>query len=134
MFKDVFGIRAGGDFAVLPDQLSIRAGAFYETPAQRSNEYQNIDFMAEWRLGLAAGGTYRLHYGSAEHRHPIDLMAGYEHMFVGTSTNLTQTGSAGIPAISGDVSPPQYRTAWSVNLGTITNSVNVINVGASIGF
>jgi long-subunit fatty acid transport protein len=130
-FQDVFGLRAGGDFSILPDQLSVRAGAFYETPAQRSSEYQNIDFMAEWRLGLAAGGTYRLHYGSAEHRHPIDLMAGYEHMFVGTSTNLSQNC---IPAISGDASAPQYRTAWPINLGTITNSVNVINVGASIAF
>jgi long-subunit fatty acid transport protein len=132
MFKDVFGVRAGGDFNVLPDQLAIRAGAFFETAAQ-DPQYQNIDFMGSWRLGLAAGGTYRLHFGSSERKHPLDLMAGYEHMFVGTMSN-TNPNAPGIPAISGDVSAPQYRTAWPINLGTITNSVNVINVGASLGF
>ena len=129
-FKDVFGVRVGGDVNVLPDRLAVRGGGFYETRAQ-DPQYQNIDFMGSWRLGLAAGATYRIRFGSGERKHPLDLMAGYEHMWVGTTTN---DGPNGIYAISGDVSPPQYRTAWPVNLGTITNAVNVINVGASLGF
>src|SRR5690606_23453348 len=38
-YKDVFGVRAGGDYNVLPDRLALRAGAYFETAAVR-DEFQ----------------------------------------------------------------------------------------------
>ncbi len=141
-FQDVFGVRVGGDYNVLPDQLAVRAGAFFETQAAQQ-QYQNIDFDAAARFGVALGGTYRLHLGE----HPLDLMAGYGHVFFGTLSN-TDPKAAGLHGLTGEpcqggasqvngVCPggnQAYRTPWAINLGTITSSIDVINVGAAIGF
>jgi long-subunit fatty acid transport protein len=35
-FRDVVGVRLGGDYNILPDQLTISAGAFFETQAANS--------------------------------------------------------------------------------------------------
>ncbi len=146
-FKDVFGVRVGGDYNVLPDQLAIRAGAFFETAAADST-YQNIDFVASDRIGFALGGTYRIKFSESNTRggNALDIMAGYGHVFFGT---LTNNGPQGLNALSGEQcaagSTPQaggtcsngntqYRSLWPVNLGTITSAINVINVGASYRF
>ncbi len=144
-FKDVFGVRLGGDYNVLPDQLALRAGGFFESAAA-VQQYQNIDFDAASRFGVALGGTYRFRIGD----HPLDLMAGYGHVFFANLTN-TNPSAPGLAGLTGEVCPggagnrvansntctqgnQQYRTPWAVNLGTITSSIDVINVGASFGF
>jgi len=140
-YKDVFGVRLGGDYVVLPDQLAVRAGGFYETAAGDST-YQNVDFAASWRLGLAAGATYRVRFGNGS---ALDVMGGFAHVFVGTQENR---GPDGVRAIAGTPCNPtasspgstcpdgqeKYRTNWAVNLGTITNSINVFNLGATYRF
>jgi long-chain fatty acid transport protein len=144
-FRDVFGVRLGGDYNVLPDQLAVRAGAFFESKAADST-YQDIDFDAAMRVGLAVGGTYRIRLG-AEKRQAIELMLAYGHVFFGSLDNSDPNGP-GQPALTGQ--PCQgglgnaqsgcqngatpYRTPWPANLGTITSSIDVINVGASYKF
>jgi len=147
-FKDVFGVRVGGDYNVLPDQLAIRGGAFFETRAQ-DPQYQNIDLMGAERFGLALGGTYRLRMGP-EKKNALEFSLGYGHIFVGTLSN-NQVNGQGIPALAGTpcvngqpangqctntngTTTQAYRSIWPVNLGTITNSINVINVGATYRF
>lgn len=145
-FKDVFGVRVGGDYNVLPDQLALRAGAFFESKGQDST-YQNIDFDGAMRFGLALGGTYKIPLG-AEKRQAVELMLAYGHVFFATLDNNNPNGP-GLPALVGrpcldggaqnaDGSCKNggqpYRTFWPVNLGTITSSINVINVGASYRF
>jgi len=137
-FRDVFGVRLGGDYNVLPDKLAIRAGAFFETQAANS-VYQNIDFDGAMRFGLALGGTLRL-------AKSFDVMLGYGHVFFGTLNN-DNPSAQGLPALAGTQclngntagsgcanGGQPYRTAWPVNLGTITSSINVINVGFSYKF
>jgi hypothetical protein len=116
------------------------------TETQAANSvYQNIDFDGADRFGIAAGGQYRIHFGS-ENQHALDLMAGYGHVFFGTLNN-DNPNAQGLPALTGiscstgqTPSGPcsdggqRYRTPWPINLGTITSSINVINVGASYRF
>ncbi len=156
-FNDVIGVRLGGDFNAIPNRLAVRAGTFFESQATSADSkgnatYMNTDFMGGARVGLALGATVRIPLkknalpteGGA-----LELSAGYMHMFV---TNLTNDGSGGgIHALAGtacqtpspptngmctDVTPsyPQYRSSWLANLGTITNALDVINVGASYRF
>ncbi len=75
----------------------------------------------------------------------IDVMGGFSHVFVGTQENR---GPAGVRAIAGTPCNPtasspgntcpdgqeKYRTNWPINLGTITNSINVFNLGATYRF
>ena len=141
-FRDVFGVRIGGDYNVLPDRLAVRAGGFFETSAADPT-YQNIDFDGADRVGLAAGATYRIALGS----HAIDVMAAYGHVFFGTLGN-SNPASPGLPGLTGTACNPastasgstcpdgnlKYRTNWPVNLGTITSSIDVLNIGASYRF
>ena len=155
-YRDVLGVRVGGDVNVLPDQLALRAGVFYETSAQ-DKQYQNIDFVGAWKMGLALGGTYRIHFhkGDPEKKSALELSAGFGHVFVGeqNNNNPSAAGVAGLagtacnPATTGNtpgdncvnpatgqVTGQKYRTNWPVNLGTITNSFNMINVGLAYRF
>jgi long-chain fatty acid transport protein len=145
-FKDAFGFRFGGDYNVLPDQLTLRAGTFFETKAQ-DKTFQNIDFAGGWKLGLALGGTYRIKLNE-ERGNAIDIMLGYAHVFVGTMDNKDPNND-GLRGLAGTACNPssndqpgptcsdgqtKYRSNWPVNLGTITNAINVINVGVAYRF
>lgn len=146
-YKDVFGIRIGGDYNVLPDRLALRAGSFFETSAGGS-KYQNLDFNPQARVGFALGGTYRVRLGDEPSSSALEFSLGYGHVFFMTREEDNRNAQ-GLPGLSGtscvnggEVSGLQscrdgnvrYRTAWPVNLGTITNAINVINVGASYRF
>jgi long-subunit fatty acid transport protein len=142
-YRDVIGVRLGGDVNVLPDKLAVRAGGFFETQATNST-YQNIDFMGGARVGLSLGGTWRIRL-SKEKSRAIELHAGFMHMFVFDTTN---TGTDGVGALAGSAcngsiavggnlcsnGREQYRTNWPVNLGTISHQMSAINVGASYRF
>ncbi len=159
-YNDVFGVRLGGDYNAIPNKLAIRAGAFFESAAARSFNGQNIymatDFMSGNRFGLSLGATLRIPLkkdAPPTQGGAIELSAGYMHMFVtdlsndGTQTD-TATGQGGIRALAGtacESGTPNasnvcsngvqaFRTSWYANLGTITNSLDVINVGASYRF
>jgi long-chain fatty acid transport protein len=154
-FKDVYGVHLGGDYNVLPDQLAVRAGTYFQTAAQ-SSEWQNIDFVGQTEIGIAAGATYRVHF-NPEHKNALEISVGLGHTFIGTSTdngnNPTNSGLKGlagtacntaVPANAGQNTAPAsgvcgsgsqaFRSEWPVNLGTITNSFTQINLGLSYRF
>ncbi len=146
-FKDVFGVRVGGDYNVVPDKLAVRGGGFIESSG-RTPELQSIDFAPSSRFGLALGGTYRLRFGEGDKTSALEFMLGYSHIFFAdqSRTDPNASGLSGIAGTSCNGSAPiagtqkcddgatRYRTKWPVNLGTITNSMNVINVGAAYRF
>ena len=114
-FQDVWGARLGGDYNVLPDQLAIRAGAYFQTAAQPA-QYQNIDFVGQQEVGIAAGGTYRIHLGSAPKKNAFEISLGIGHTFIANSTNNTQRASRGSRArratrATETASPPRGATA-----------------------
>lgn len=147
-FKDVLGVRVGGDYNVLPDRLALRAGAFFESAAGRP-EFQHVDFAASQRIGFALGGTYRIRLGNDSTRaDAVEIMVGYGHTFFADQSREDPNAS-GIRAIAGTPCPgdatvtgpgtcsdgtQRYRTRWPVNLGTISNAVNVVNVGVAYRF
>ncbi len=152
-FKDVFGVRLGGDYNVLPDQLALRGGVFAETNGQ-DQQYQSIDFAGAARFGFALGGTYRLKLGNSESKSALEFSLGYGHIFFAKqdqgANDRNAPGMNGIAGVAcnpsgnnpGSPSQPdtctdgkqKYRTNWPVNLGTIWNSVNTINFGVAYRF
>jgi long-chain fatty acid transport protein len=140
-YHDVWGVRVGGDYVVVPDRVALRAGTFFETQASTS-QYQSIDFDAAARVGLSLGGTYRVALGTGA----LDVMLGYGHVFYFTQQR-DDPNADGIQALAGtpcnNATPvngrcpdgsPTYRTKWPVNLGTITNATNILNLGLSYRF
>jgi long-subunit fatty acid transport protein len=152
-FKDVFGIRVGGDYNLLPDQLALRGGVFAESNGQ-DQQYQSVDFAGAARFGFALGGTYRVKLGNSESKSALEFSLGYGHIFFAKQDQgANDRNAAGVAGIAGvacnptgnnPASPAQpdtctdgkqkYRTNWPVNLGTIWNSVNTVNVGVAYRF
>ncbi len=145
-YKDVFGVRIGGDVNVLPDQLAIRTGAFWESKGQDTT-YQNVDFAGASKLGIALGATYRVRLDKEKTR-ALEFSLGFMHVFYATQKN-SDPNSDGIHGLTGTPCNPttnaqpgatcsdgrqKYRTNWPINLGEITNALNVLNVGASYRF
>jgi long-subunit fatty acid transport protein len=142
-YKNVYGVRLGGDVNVLPDQLAIRAGGFIQSNGQNP-QYQDVDFMGSMNGGLAIGTTYRVHV-SKEKQSALEISVGYEHVFY---ANENYTGPDGVYAIAGTAcgngqnfvglkcsgGGQTYRSPWAINLGTITQSIDVLNVGLGYKF
>ena len=59
-WKDVLSVKLGGDFNLVPDRWTLRAGVYYETAAAPS-AYANVDFPAGAQLGGALGASLLLH-------------------------------------------------------------------------
>jgi long-chain fatty acid transport protein len=154
-FKDVVGVRLGGDYNVLPDQLALRAGGYFETAAQDA-QWQNIDFVAGSKIGIAGGATYRIHLSETT-GNALEFMVGIGHTFIASTTdNGNNPQNSGLKALAGTpcntsiavnasansapasgVCPSgsqSFRSEWPVNLGTITNAFTQINLGVSYKF
>ena len=56
----MLSVKLGGDFNLVPDRWTLRAGVYYETAAAPS-AYANVDFPAGAQLGGALGASLLLH-------------------------------------------------------------------------
>ncbi len=55
-WRDTVAVKLGGDVAVIPDRLALRAGAFYETAVAPSS-HANVDFAGGAMFGGTVGGS-----------------------------------------------------------------------------
>jgi long-chain fatty acid transport protein len=62
-WHNTLGIHLGGDFAVVPQRLTLRGGAYYETPVS-DPAYANIDFPQGPQFGGALGAS--LYFGNLQ--------------------------------------------------------------------
>jgi long-chain fatty acid transport protein len=58
-WQDTIAFKLGGDFNLVPDRWTLRAGAYYET-AVAPPAYANVDFPGGPRIGAAAGASLLL--------------------------------------------------------------------------
>jgi long-chain fatty acid transport protein len=139
-WKDVVGVRLGGDYVPLPNRLAVRAGGFFETKGQ-DDKYLNLDFDLALKVGLSAGATVRVGV--------FDLSVGYAHTFYGT---LDNGGNGGIFALSGDttglrngqcgtpasnptpIAAGCLRSYQNVNGGRLTASLDEVGLSATARF
>ena len=130
-FKDVIGVRLGGDVNVLPNRLALRAGGFFETKGQNDG-FIGLDFDAAQKYGLGLGATLRLG--------PVDVSASFQHTFYGT---LDNKGVGSVHALSGDKASCVVlvndgntcnRSTQAINGGILNQSLNEAGVGATMRF
>jgi long-subunit fatty acid transport protein len=120
-WKDVLGIRLGGDVNIIENLLALRAGGFFESKGV-DDEYLNLDFHAGFKAGVSGGGTVRLG--------PVDLHLAYQHVFYGT---LDNGGEGQVKALSGDATT-DFRSRQAVNGGSYSASLNEVVLGGSVRF
>ena len=76
-WQDSMGVRLGGDVALVPGKLDVRAGGFVESGAA-PKYYSHIDFPSFDRLGLSGGLTFHLDTVGVP---GLALSAAYSHVF-----------------------------------------------------
>ncbi len=120
-WRDVLGVRIGGDVTVLPNRLALRAGGFFESKGV-DDANLNIDFHMGYKVGVGGGGTVRVG--------PVDIHLAYQHVFWGT---LDNKGNGSIKTLSGDATSG-YRSLQAVNGGSFTSSLNELALGGAVRF
>ncbi len=131
-WKDTVGVRLGGEVPVLPDQLAVRAGAFYQTVGQDA-KFLAIDFLPSAMVGLYLGGTYRI-------SPKVDLSVGYGHIFLSGLDNNGVGGGYGLvaqetwdPGVCPQSPAGQKgRTCNPVNNGKVTGGYNMGSIGVTV--
>ncbi|WP_437305311.1 OmpP1/FadL family transporter [Sorangium sp. So ce388] len=120
-WRDVLGVRLGGDFVVLQNLLALRAGGFFEKKGQDDADL-NLDFHLGYRVGVGAGVTARVG--------PVDVSAAFQHTFFGP---LDNGGKGRIKAVSGSA-PSGYRSIQSVNGGRFESSLDEFGMSGTMRF
>ena len=120
-WRDVVGIRLGGDFVVLRNLLALRAGGFFEKKGQDDADL-NLDFHLGHRVGVGAGVTARVG--------PVDVSAAFQHTFFGT---LDNRGEGNLKAVSGSAQYG-YRSVQSVNGGRFESSLDEFGLSGTMRF
>jgi long-chain fatty acid transport protein len=121
-WKDVLGVRLGGEWVPIPDLLAVRLGSFFESRGV-DDAFVTTDFHLGERAGIAGGAGVRLG--------PVDINLGYQHTFFFTIDN---GGQGEVKALSGDGSAdlnPRNRTRQAVNGGVATSSLDEVGLGAT---
>lgn len=121
-WRDVLGVRVGGEYVPIVDLLAVRAGGFFESKGVDDADL-SLDFHQGFRAGVAAGAALRL--GA------FDLALGYQHTFFGT---LDNKGKGTTKTTSGDATTGDYRSRQSVNGGSATSSLNEVALSAVYHF
>jgi hypothetical protein len=120
-WKDVVGVRVGGDFVVLPSLLALRAGGFFESKGQE-DAYLNLDFDLGWKVGVGGGATVRVG--------PVDVSAAFQHTFYGA---LDNGGKGNIKTLSGSATTG-FRSVQTVNGGRLETSLNEFGLSGTLRF
>jgi long-chain fatty acid transport protein len=129
-WRDTLGVKLGGDFALVPNRFTVRAGAFYET-AVAPAAYANMDFPGGQRVGGSVGASLMLSHWEVALAYQLRLQPTF------TVAEADARGYQQVPA-SSCVAPytdatscnPAYRGQPSpaVNAGTYTASSHLVSL------
>ena len=108
---DTVTLRLGGDYDVVPEQLSLRVGSFY-SPSAYPDDYStfNLDMPFATQLGLSVGATYVPHPR-------LKVTLAYAHIFqsdVHVQQGIVQQLTATDPNRGNVVNNGLYRVALDV--------------------
>jgi hypothetical protein len=120
-WRDVLGVRLGGELVVIPDLIAVRAGGFFESKGV-DDAYLSLDFHQGFKGGVGGGATLRLGM--------LDISAGYQHTFFGA---LDNGGKGAVQGLSGDATTG-YRTPQVINGGRATGSLDEAALGVTVHY
>jgi long-chain fatty acid transport protein len=118
-WRDSLGIRLGGDYAALPGRLTLRAGAYYESPVSDA-AYFNVDFATGAQLGGAVGAS--LFFGG------VELAAAYA-VRVQPTVTTTEAEARVYQQVPGSRCKPPYTDAATCNANYRGQPGPVANAG-----
>ncbi len=119
-YKDTYKVSVGGDYNVLPDYLTLRAGTWYESSGQ-PNAYTMLDFPSWDRVGLGAGISGKIR--------GVEMAVSYAHIFM-----ISRDVAAGEGRIYQMKMQPDGTivNGLAVNEGHFSGSYDVLTVGLTL--
>jgi long-subunit fatty acid transport protein len=123
-FGNAVSIRLGGEYALLPGQLTLRGGYLFETSAIPI-ESTNVDFGNWVRHMLAIGASYKIP------RSPVTVDLAYAHHFIPSRT-VTNSTAQQIVAPCVLVQGCQEPAGIIVGNGTYDASLDVISLSVRL--
>jgi hypothetical protein len=151
-YKNSFGVRLGGQYNVIPAKLGIRAGTWIETQSQ-DPKWLTVAAFGAMRGGFGGGIVFRQDF--------IDISIGYQyHWSSGLDNNgqgamraiaatgqdaqnrvfnnspcpATQPGSGCEPVGVSAADRTQFRTAHTVNNGSVSQHAHAFTLGGTLRF
>ena len=135
-WKDTYSVRIGGDYNVIPERFTLRAGGFYESAAT-DPKYAYVDFYSGHRLGASLGASV-MFYG-------FDISLSYTYVFEfpfkiseteGKVYQQAPGSSCGAPYTDTIDCNEHYLGQPSpvVNAGTYVSNYHLASVSVSYGF
>ncbi len=124
-YRDHFGARLGGQYAVIRNEFGVRLGTWIETPGADAADL-GVTAVPGWRGGLATGLVFRVQ--------AVDLEFGYQHHYDFGLDNGGAGRRRAIAASSTDPASFSGRSYHGVNGGSVSQSANVFALGAVARF
>lgn len=130
-WRDTVSVKLGGDFALLPDRWTLRAGAYYET-AVAPSAYANVDFPGGTQIGGAVGASLFL-------RRRWELALAYQLRFQ-PSVTVSEANARVFQQTPASPCAPPYtdpnscnvnypgQPSPSVNAGTYTAASQIVSI------
>ena len=119
-WKDTIAVRLGGDYAVLPSQLTLRAGGYYET-AVADPAYASVDFPTGPQVGGGLGASIFLG--------PLEVALAY-HLRVQPSVYVSEKNARGYQQVPGSPCTAPYTDTTNCNANFLGQPSPAINAGS----
>jgi long-chain fatty acid transport protein len=119
-WKDQVAFRLGGDYAVLPHLLTLRAGAYYES-AVSDGAYDSVDFPTGAQIG---GGV-----GTSVFLGKLEVVLAYQ-LRVQPSVFTSEKNARGYQQVPGSKCQPPYTDQNNCNANLLNQPSPVVNAGA----
>ena len=123
-WRDTVTVRLGGDYVVIPDRLTLRAGGYYET-AVADPAYANVDFSG----GPQVGGTL----GASVFIRRFELAVAYQ-LRIQPSVSVSETNARVYQQVPGSACQSPYNDPVYCNpnyLGQPSPAINAGTYGAT---
>ncbi|MEP6653291.1 MAG: outer membrane protein transport protein, partial [Myxococcales bacterium] len=122
-WRDTLSVKLGGDYAIVPSRLTLRAGAFYVTPVA-PDAYTSLDFATAARFGGAAGAS--LFLGR------VELSVAYQ-LRLQPTVNVSEAGGRVYQQVPGSKCTPPYTDTENCSSHTLGTPGPVVNAGSYQG-
>lgn len=119
-WKDTIAVRLGGDYAVVPSLLTLRAGGYYET-AVADPAYASVDFPSGPQVGGGLGASMFLG--------PLELALAY-HLRVQPSVYVSEKNARGYQQVPGSPCKAPYTNTTECNANFLGQPSPAINAGS----
>ncbi len=119
-WKDTIAVRLGGDYAVLPSLLTLRAGGYYET-AVADPAYASVDFPSGPQVGGGLGASMFLG--------PLELALAY-HLRVQPSVYVSEKNARGYQQVPGSPCKAPYTSTSECNANFLGQPSPAVNAGS----